>query len=115
MRLSDLLDVPVRDAAGVMVGGVADLVLVQDGPLLLEQTAAFRVAGLIVVQHQHVRLLGYERDLRPMLFCTVVRRLAGRVVRVPWEDVDTITTVEVRLRVARDGLSAHDRSARAGR
>jgi sporulation protein YlmC with PRC-barrel domain len=113
MRLSELLAVPVVDSAGERVGGVADLVLVQDGPLLSERAAALRVAGLVVVRRRHMRLLGYERDLRPAVFRSLVRHLAGEVLRVDWSDVAEVTSDRVLLRVRRADLQQHRRAHRS--
>lgn len=110
MRLSELLAVPVVDSAGERVGGVADVVLVQDGPMLSERGAALRVAGLVVVSRRHTRLLGYERDLRPAVFRVVVRRLAGAVLRVGWSDVAEVSSERVLLRVRRQDLAEHRRA-----
>jgi len=113
MRLSELLGRDVHDRTGAYVGGVADVILVQDGPLLAEHAAAFRVAGLIVVEHEHTRLLGYERDVNPALFRIAVRRLAGEVYNVPWGQVEHVSDEAVTLTVDRESLNAHDRSLRA--
>jgi len=112
MRLSELFDTPVSDRDGRHVGGVADVVLVQDGPMVAEHAASYRVAGLIVVERRHARLLGYEREVRPVLFRSIVRWHAGDVLHVPWEAVDEVTSTEVTLRVSRDELDRHERAAR---
>jgi hypothetical protein len=112
MRLSDLLDNEVVDHEGRSIGGVADVVLVQDGPLRGGPNASFRIAALIVVERRHFRLLGYERDLRPAVFRWLVRKAAGRTVRVEWDHVAEVTGERVRLKVAADGLTAHRRAHR---
>lgn len=113
MRLSELLGRPVVDSGGRTVGGVADVVLVQDGPMLGPHAASFRVAGLVVVERSHTRLLGYERDVRPAPFHAFVRRLAGAVYNVPWEHVAGVRPDGVHLAVPRSELGGHDRSLRA--
>ena len=112
MRLSELLGLPVHEVGGAQLGGVADLVLLQDGPILAGHTASLRVAGLIVVRRRHAHLLGYERDLRPVMFRSIVRALAGDVWRVAWSDVDEVTAEGVWLRVGAGDLEQHHRSKR---
>ncbi len=112
MRLSELLGTPVADGDGAEVGAVADVVLVQDGPLLAARTSALRVTGLIVVQHRHARLLGYERDLRPVVLRAIVRRMAGDTFNVGWEQIDSVSPQVVRLRVRRADLELHRRAMR---
>ena len=90
MRLSNLLGQDVTDTDGGRIGTVADLRLVQDGPLLGPYGAALRLSGLIVVEHRHVRLLVYERDVGPWFVRWIVHRLTGRVTYVPWTDVETV-------------------------
>ena len=112
MRLSELLARRVVDAEGNGIGTVADVVLVQDGPMLGPHAASFRVAGLIVVERAHSDLLGYEREVRPAPFRLVVRRRAGDVHNVPWDQVAEVGRDQVRLNVARDRLTSHARSLR---
>jgi sporulation protein YlmC with PRC-barrel domain len=88
MRLSELLDREVLDQGGHRVGFVADIRLVQDGPRLGPHGQAWRVAGLVVVQNRHMRLLGYERNAGPRLLAAIVRWLTGGVVFVPWDQID---------------------------
>jgi hypothetical protein len=112
MRLSELLGRDVHDSSGGYVGTVADVVLVQDGPMLGPYAASLRLSGLIVVERHHLRLMGYERDVMPLGLRWLVRRLAGRVVHVPWEDVDTWDGPVVTLRTTGDRLSEHDPAVR---
>jgi len=112
MRLTDLLGRTVVDANGSTIGGVADVVLVQDGPMLGPHAASFRIAGLVVVQHRHTQLLGYERDVRPAPFRALVRRMAGEVYNVPWDHVVGVNHDKVSLTVQRRELDAHDPSLR---
>jgi hypothetical protein len=90
MRLNELLGLEVTDADGGRIGTVADLRLVQDGPLRGPYGAALRLSGFIIVEHRHVRLLGYERDVGPWFVRWIVHRLTGRVSYVPWTDVETV-------------------------
>lgn len=112
MRLSELLGRTVLDSADRPAGTVADLVLVQDGPMLGPYGASFRCTGLLVAERAHIRLLGYERDLRPALFRWLVQRSAGAVRHVAWEQVESYDAGTVRLSVAAEDLAGHDPSAR---
>ena len=95
MRLSDLLERRVLDSAGDDIGWVADVRLVQDGPLLPSMQAAYRVTGLIVVEHHATHLFGYERHVGPALLRWLVHHRLGEVWYIPWEDVRVgDTTVE---------------------
>ncbi|MEU6786466.1 hypothetical protein ABZ912_45350 [Nonomuraea angiospora] len=112
MRLSDLLARPVRDSSGRDVGQVADVRLVQDGPLLRQVHHAFRVAGLIVVTRHTGRLFGYERGPAikgPWLVRILLNVLHRNTRYVPWEHVERIDDVGVLLRVPlRELTSVHD-------
>jgi sporulation protein YlmC with PRC-barrel domain len=112
MRLTELLGLSVVDADGARVGRVADVVLVQDGPLRGPYQASLRVTGLIVVERRHIRLMGYERDVRPALVRWLVHRLAGTVRHVRWEDVAGIDADGVRLAVRTAAIAEHDPAAR---
>ncbi|WP_433443333.1 hypothetical protein [Nonomuraea sp. CA-141351] len=108
MRLSDLLDRPVRDSSGEIVGQVADIRLVQDGPLLQQVHHAFRVAGLIVVTRHTGRLFGYERGPAikgPWLVRAVLGVLHRHTHYVRWEQVDRIDGADVLLRVPKHDLA----------
>ena len=107
MRLSELLGREVRDADNQYVGTVADVVLVQDGPLRGPYAASLRVSGLILVERRHVRLLGYERDVLPAALGWLLTRLAGRISYVPWDTV-TLDEKDVTLSVRMADLADHD-------
>lgn len=109
MRLSELLNLPVRDAEGTRLGTVADVVLRQDGKLD-GVSSSYQVVGLVVVEKDHTRLLGYERDVRPALFRWYVVKRAGAIYRVRWSDIDSVDSSCVRLRAAKRDLSPHSRS-----
>jgi sporulation protein YlmC with PRC-barrel domain len=102
MRLSELLGLDVLDVDNSYVGTVADLRLVQDGPLIGPYGAALRLSGLIVVEHRHVRLLGFERDVGPWFLRWLVRRITGRVCFIPWNDVRAIDPTGVHTTGHRD-------------
>jgi hypothetical protein len=61
LRLTDLLDAEVVDAAGASAGRVHDVRLVQDGPLVGPFGAALRVDGLVVGGMAVGARFGYER------------------------------------------------------
>lgn len=96
MRLNELLGRLVIDATGATIGGVADVRLVQDGPLLSSMNSALRLDGLIVVERHATQLFGYERHVGPALLRWLVHRHLGEVWYLPWQDItdfgDTIAT-----------------------
>jgi len=98
MRLSELLGVDVQTDDGRRLGYVADVRLIQDGPLLGGVTAAFRIAGLVVVERRHTRLLGYNRDVGPWIIRATVRALAGEVTYIGWDDLASIDEGRITLR-----------------
>jgi hypothetical protein len=104
MRLNELLGHRVLDRAGDDIGGVADVRLVQDGPLQPSMQAAFRVDGLIVVEKHATRLFGYERHVGPALLRWLVHRRLGAVWYLPWEDVERIADGVVEARSGRQDL-----------
>ena len=112
MRLSEILGREVRDRDGEYVGTVADVVLVQDGPMRGPYMASLHLAGLIVVERRHVRLMGYERDVLPVLLRWLVTRLVGEVRHVPWSDVARLDADAVHLDVTRDAVEDHDPAVR---
>ena len=85
MRLSELLGVEVITVSGKARGKVHDVLLVQDGPLQSNQTAALRLHALAVGRRSYGTKLGYAQGTvtGPWLF----RRLLGRPEIVPWSDV----------------------------
>jgi PRC-barrel domain len=104
MRASELLGTPVVDESGDELGYVADIRLVQDGPMIGPYGASLRVEGFVVVRRRHIRLLGYERDVGPSLVRAVVRRLTGEVRFVEWGRVLSVDESFVTVRVPSDGL-----------
>jgi sporulation protein YlmC with PRC-barrel domain len=112
MRLSELVGREVVDAAGARVGRVADLVLVQDGGMRGPYTASLRGVALIVIERRNTRLLGYERDMRPVVFRWLIRRLSGRALRVPWEQVASYDGDPVTLTVNLDALQDYESGSR---
>ena len=104
MRLSELLGARVVDAHDNDIGAVADVRLVQDGPLLPSMQAALRVDGLIVVEHRVTHLFGYERHVGPALLRRIVHGRLGEVWYLPWQDVAQLTADRVYTRSGRADL-----------
>ena len=90
MRLSELLGRPVADATGSTIGGVADVRLVQDGPLLPSMNSALRIDGLIVVERHTTQLFGYGRHVGPALVRWLDHRYLGEVWYLPWQDITEV-------------------------
>jgi sporulation protein YlmC with PRC-barrel domain len=92
MILSDLLNRPVLDAEGRMLGKVLDARFVIDGaPTQL--LAEARLAGLIVSPHTGTTFLGYERtdENSPWLIAAFLRWRHRGSFYVRWEDVEMLT------------------------
>lgn len=104
MRLNELLGYRVRDSDGDDIGGVADVRLVQDGPMLTSMQRALRVDGLIVVENHTTRLFGYERHVGPALLRRLVHSRLGAVWYLPWDEVEEITDGTVIARRGRADL-----------
>ncbi|TCC24736.1 PRC-barrel domain-containing protein [Kribbella speibonae] len=104
MRLNDLLGRRVVDRDGDDIGGVADVRLVQDGPLLPSMQSALRIDGLIVVEHHATRLFGYERHVGPALLRWLVHRRLGEVRYLPWQEIEQISDQAVTTRSPRTDL-----------
>ena len=86
MNLSDLLRSEVVDTDGRSYGTIEDVLIVQDGPLLLPFGAAFRVDRLIVGTHRVGTRLGYNReDIRgPWLLRKLFGATERRAHNIPW-------------------------------
>jgi sporulation protein YlmC with PRC-barrel domain len=112
MRLNELLGHRVTDAAGRDIGWVADVRLVQDGPVQASMQAALRVDGLIIVEKHSTRLFGYERHVGPALLRWLVHRRLGAVWYLPWEHVSRISDGVVEVRTAREDLKPIEDMAR---
>ena len=104
MRLNELLGYRVRDNAGADIGGIADVRLIQDGPMLVSMRRALRVDGLIVVENHATRLFGYERHLGPALLRRLVHSWLGAVWYLPWDEVEEIAGTTVITRRGREDL-----------
>jgi sporulation protein YlmC with PRC-barrel domain len=112
MRLNELLGHRVIDADGDELGGVADVRLVQDGPMLVSMQRSLRVDGLIVVENRATRLFGYERHLGPALLRRLVHWRLGGVWYLPWVEVDEITDGTVTITSRRADLRPLEEMAR---
>ena len=89
MRLSDLLRSEVVDTNGRRYGTIEDVLIVQDGPLLLPFGAAFRVDRIIVGTGRAGTRLGYNREgLRgPWLLRVLFGAIERRAHDIPWAAV----------------------------
>ena len=112
MRLNELLGQRVVDSTGAEIGGVGDVRLVQDGPLLTSMQRALRIDGLIVVEHRATRLFGYERHVGPALLRWLIHRRLGEVWYLPWSEVDRIADGTVTITTARTDLKPLEELAR---
>jgi sporulation protein YlmC with PRC-barrel domain len=86
MRLSELLGREVVTVAGEHLGRVHDVLLVQDGPLQTNRTAALRLHALAVGRRSYGTRLGYAQGTvhGPWLFHKL---LGSQPTIVPWHDV----------------------------
>jgi sporulation protein YlmC with PRC-barrel domain len=106
MQLNELLGQRVTDGTGDDIGRVADVRLVQDGPLLASMNRALRIDGLIIVQRRATRLLGYERHVGPALLRWLIHRRLGNVWYLPWHEIDRIADGRVTIRPSRSTLTS---------
>jgi sporulation protein YlmC with PRC-barrel domain len=92
MRLSDLLGSEVFASDGQKLGTVHDVRLVQDGPLLGDAGAAFRVHDLVVGRGSIGSRLGYDRGHREVKGPLLLRLIFGaRSPReIPWSAIREI-------------------------
>ncbi len=91
MILSDLLDLPVRDADGRALGFVVDVRLVLDGPLD-GTVAAPRLHALLVSPRTGTSFLGYERtdENAPALIARWLRHRHRGTFLVLHEDLEPL-------------------------
>ena len=89
MRISDLLASEVRKADGTPVGRVREVRVVQDGPIVNDLQAAFRVDALIVGRGSLGVRLGYHagRIRGPWLLNVIFGRTKHRVHEISMDDV----------------------------
>jgi hypothetical protein len=99
VRLTDLLGSKVVGRDGRSVGVVTDVRLVQDGPLLGEYGAAFRVHGLVIGRTSIGAHMGFERaNVRgPWLLKRIFAWIQGVPRYAEWGLVRSIEPDLVRL------------------
>lgn len=92
MRLSDLLGSEVVTGDGEKLGRVHDVHLVQDGPVLGEAGAAYRVHDLVVGRGSMGSRLGYDRSHRDVKGPLLLRLIFGRRSPrdIPWTAIREI-------------------------
>jgi hypothetical protein len=83
------------------IGTVADVRLLQDGPML-GADCALRIEGLVVGRDRPTAHLGYDRaGVRgPLLLAALARRTQRHNRFLPWDDVTSIAGGVVRARTA---------------
>jgi hypothetical protein len=91
MRLSDLLQSPVLDEDGNMIGKVEDVRAVQDGPIVGGFGASLRIDGLVVGRRTDAVRLGFHRaQVRgPWLLKAVLERRESRARFAEWSRVQS--------------------------
>jgi sporulation protein YlmC with PRC-barrel domain len=106
LRISDLLDRPVVDVAGVHLGKVHDVRLVQDGPPRGSALAALRMEALVVGGGALSVRLGYHRHRvrGPAPLRALFAALERRAVVVPWHQVVVTDDGPLHLRCGRAEL-----------
>jgi hypothetical protein len=106
MRLTDVLGSEVIDSTGRKIAVVTDVRLVQDGPILGELGAAFRVHGLVMGRVSMGAHMGFERrNVRgPWLLKRFFALIQGTPHYAEWELIRSIEPDRVRLRVRGEEL-----------
>ena len=99
MQLSELLELPVRDATGRQVGTVVDIRLAIDGDLD-DHPDEPTLFGLIISPHTQSSYLGYERAdaRRPALLAELLRWRHRGTFLALWHDIAHVSTDSVVLR-----------------
>jgi sporulation protein YlmC with PRC-barrel domain len=82
LRLSDLVDCDVVDQTGKSWGHVHDVRLVEDGPLLSSNFAAFRLHGLACGKRALAARIGLRSGPPIYVPWNAVRSIEGEVIRV---------------------------------
>jgi hypothetical protein len=103
MRASELIGLPVLDAAGHRIGVVTDLRCVKEpGPG--GAWGVLTLQALVVDRRRVGSRLGYDRHQRsPALLRGLARRLHGQATVVPWSSVRSWDSTAVHLGTARPG------------
>ena len=106
MRLSEILDCTVFDAAGAKVGGVNDVRLVQDGPYIEGFGNGLRVEGIVAGPGKVAERLGFHRGATegPWILRVIFQSLERRGRYIPWDNVDRIDDAAIHLNVAASEL-----------
>jgi hypothetical protein len=99
VQLSELLELPVCDAAGQQVGTVVDVRLAIDGDLD-DRSDEPTLFGLIISPRTQSSYLGYERSdaRRPKLLAALLRWRHRGTFLALWQDIAHVTTESVSLR-----------------
>jgi hypothetical protein len=99
VRLSDMLGLQVREAAGHRVGAVVDVRLVLDG-VLDDHPGMPTLFGLVISPRTRSSYLGFERsDARhPVLLAALARWRHRGTFLVGWQDIARIGDSGVALR-----------------
>jgi hypothetical protein len=105
MQISDLLGTKLIGRDGVVVGVIADVRLVQDGPFIEGFGNALRVDALVVGRGGAAVRLGFIRGgvRGPWLLRVLAGRLEARARLVRWSDVEYVDG-EFRVPARRDEL-----------
>jgi hypothetical protein len=105
MLVSDVLGAKVVDRDGSTVGVVADVRLVQDGPLIEGFGNALRVDGFVVGREGAALRLGYIRGgvRGPWPLRALASLIEGRARVVRWSDVERVGD-DYRVQSRRDDL-----------
>jgi hypothetical protein len=113
VRLTDLLDAEVLDREDRKIGVVTDVRLVQDGPLIGEIGAAFRVHGLVIGRTSIGAHMGFERrNVRgPWLLKKLFWLIQGTERYATWSQIRSIESHRVRLTEPADRLPAAEEPA----
>ncbi len=112
MRLGEIISSRVVASDGTVLGKVADVRLVQDGPLLQSFDAAFRLDALVVGRRAIGIRLGYgRREMRgPWLLQVLLSKMARGAHVVSVDDVESIEIGTITLNV--DSATVRSRHAR---
>ena len=106
MRLTDLLGSKVVDRTGRTIAVVTDVRLVQDGPVLGEIGAAFRVHGVVMGRSSIGAHMGFERrNVRgPWLLKRLFALIEGTPRYATWDMIRSIEPHCLRLTVREEEL-----------
>jgi hypothetical protein len=112
--LSDLLERPAIDQYGRSWGQIHDAHVVQDGPLLPSNLAAFRLHGLVAGRAAFGSRLGYagrtgygddQETKGPLPIRLLLRALQHHAVYIPWPAVRSIEADRVVVEAPPEGFA----------